>query len=108
MELDIKCMDCNKQTRNYEIGRLFYVLEKPKIRALVEKQIICPKCRKDISNEKFMIKESQLMWSLITANICKQIDDVPSHLEGVTRIDERGYDIMKEKCKSIPNLVEKF
>ena len=108
MEIDIKCMECNRQTRNFELGKLFYVLEKPTIRTLIENQNTCPKCKHDLSNKRFMIKESDLMLSLLTTGICQKINDMPPHLEGTFRIDEKEYNSIKGKCKSVPNLVEKF
>ena len=44
MEIDIKCLECGKGTRNFQLGNLFYCLKRPTETAVIKEVIFCPKC----------------------------------------------------------------
>ncbi len=109
MEIDIKCTECGKMTRNFELGKLFYIPNHVKESVVILDAVICPKCKKDISNEKFLVKESYFFMRLITANVCLSMGETPDHLRVALPVFNQGeYAILKEKCKSRPTFVMKF
>ena len=108
MQTDVKCMECGKGTRNFELGEIFYLPDKASETIIVKDAIVCPKCGNDISNEKCMVKANELLMRFITANLCISSGDVPKHLKGAYQLKERDYELIKNKCKAKPKLVEKF
>jgi hypothetical protein len=109
MEIDIKCLECGKGTRNFELGRAYYLIDNPSETFIVENNIICPKCKKDISNEKCLVKTNELMMKLVVANLCLSDGKVPKHLSKTMFLNNKeDYEIFKGKGKAKPKLVEKF
>ena len=109
MKADIKCLECGKMTRHVEPGRLFYTTAKPSERVIIENAVICPKCKKDLSGERFLLKKNYFMISLLAANVCLSIGEkVPEHLAGAFPVTQHDYDLLKLRCKSRPQLVGKF
>ncbi len=109
MEIDIKCAECGKMTRNFELGKLFYIHDRIKESVIIQDSLICPKCKKDISNEKCLIKENYFFMRLVAANVCLSIGEMPDHLRDALPIfREEEYAIIKEQCKSRPTFVMKF
>jgi len=51
MEIEIKCLECGKRTRRFEISPAVYTM-KGDMGILLRDNISCPKCKKDISNDK--------------------------------------------------------
>lgn len=108
MEADIKCSECGKITRKFELGEIFYLPENASESLIVKDKIICPKCGKDISDRKCMAKQNDLLMRLVAANIIISLSDVPEHLKGAYHLLKKDYDLIKNKCISKLNLVEKF
>ena len=100
MEINIKCSECGKGTRNFELSEIFYLPEHPAETIIIKDDVFCPKCRKNISNEKCTVKLNDMLIKLITANICLSSGDVPQHLQGAFPMKKRDYDAMKNICKS--------
>lgn len=108
MEADIKCSECGKITRNFELGEMFYLPEKASESLIVKNKITCPKCGKDISKNKCMVKQNDMLMRFVTANICTRLDDVPDHLKGAYPLLKKDYDLVKDKCASRLKLVQKL
>ncbi len=108
MEIDIKCLECGKGTRKFGLGDMFYLLENASETLIVKNDIICPKCKKNISDEKCLVKTNELLVKLATANICLSVGDVPSHLQGAYPVRKKDYDLIKNKCKARLKLVDRF
>jgi len=104
MQIDIKCAECGKMTRHFELGKVCYSVENPSGTFRVVDEIICPKCKKDISNEKCLIKSHELVLKILVANIGIAIgENQPEHLRGVIR-DDAG----TINAKSKPLVVGRF
>jgi len=99
-------------TRHFELGRVFYEIAKTTKPVLVEKKIICPKCKKDISEGKCMAKSNYFMMSIIAANIFqeprKKHGGLPHHLQGSVRIRNQDLKMFEQFCKARLKLVDKF
>ena len=108
MEIDIKCLECGKGTRNFQLGNLFYCLKRPTETAVIKEVIFCPKCKKDISNKKCLIKENDFLGKLLAISIISSIEKLPSHLKYTFCINEEDHKKIKENCKTSPNFVRKF
>lgn len=108
MQIDIKCLECGKGTRGFELGEMFYLPEKPSETLTVKNAITCPKCKKDISDEKCMVKINELLMRIVTANICLSAGDVPPHLQGAYPLRTRDYDLVKDNCQTRLKLADRF
>lgn len=108
MESDIKCLDCGKITKKVELGEIICDIDKPSETMLVKDVIICPKCNKDISNEKCALNTNDTLMKLIAANISILIGNVPKHLRRAYPIRKKEYEKAKIFFKSKPKLVNKF
>jgi len=109
MEIDIKCSECGKMTKNFDIEGVYYLVENPSSTFIVEDKIICPKCGKDISNKKCLVKGKDLLIKLLVANLCLMEGRIPEHLSKILPLtNKRDYKIFKEKAKAKVKLVEKF
>lgn len=69
-------MECGKRTMNYELGDVFYRLDDKSSTeggndVLVKDPVVCPKCKKDISDGKFEINSSDFFLIMITGGICR-------------------------------------
>ena len=100
MEMDIKCLECGRGTRKFELGDIFYLPENVSETLIVKNGITCPKCKKDISDEKCIVKTNELLMRLATANICLSVGDVPSHLQGAFPVKKKDYDLVKDNCQA--------
>lgn len=109
MEVDIKCMECGRGTRNFELGKIFYDLDDDNSIILAKDKIICPKCRKDISNKKCMVKSHELFMKLFTASICRTTwMPTPKHLKNAIQVKNLETKKNKLQFESVLNLVKKF
>jgi len=108
MESDIKCLECGKITRNFELGETICNIDKPSKTILVKEVIICPKCNKDISNEKCALKTNDTLMRLVAANISISIGSVPKHLKRAYSLETKIYYQHKSLFNSKPKLVDKF
>ena len=105
MEINIKCSECGKGTRKFELGKIFYLHDNPSESLIIKNKIICPKCKKDISDNKCIIKANELLVKIIASNISKSVGKVPSHLRGAYLLMEQDYDRIKNNCLSKLKLV---
>jgi len=104
MKLEIKCLECGKRTRHFEISPAVYTM-KGDMGILLRNSITCPKCKKDISNGKcitpsgmFMISLTALMMAMIGEKEgCFQL---PSHLKGMAIVTKENYDKLKKQSKA--------
>lgn len=105
MQIDIKCAECGKITRNFELGKVCLSVKNPSQTFRIVESIICPKCGKDISEEKCRINKTELVFSIMAAGMdLLREEEQPEHLKGII--------IAKNDCKisakSKPLLVEKL
>ncbi len=111
----IKCMECGKRTMNFELGDVFYKVDEEKptegeIEVLVKDRVVCPKCKKDVSDGRFEISSKDFLLTMITASICRlgklrgQRFETPSHLKGGYSLNVADFEKMKRFCKSKPKL----
>ena len=108
MEANIKCFECEKITRNLELGKLFYLKDNPSKSLIVKDKIICPKCKKDISDNKCIVKSNELLMKFITANLSISSGSVPNYLKGAYPLMEQDYYLIQKKCFSKLRLVKRF
>ena len=108
MEIDIKCLGCGKGTRNFALGDIFYLPENASETLIVKNLIICPKCKKDISDEKCLVKINELLMRLATANICLSVGDMPPHLQGAYPLQKKDYDLAKYNCRARLKMADRF
>ena len=106
MEIDIKCSECGKGTRHFDLGEIFYLPDNASETIIVKDAITCPKCGKDISNKKCMVRANELLMRFVAANLYMSVGDVPKHLKGAYPLGRRDYDLAKGKCLSQLKLVE--
>lgn len=96
----IECYECGKGTRNFELGDLFYCKDID-LGILVKNPIFCPKCNSDISDEKCLVKEHELLMKIVTANLCASSKmKIPKHLKGSNIINENDHEKFSSYCKS--------
>ncbi len=60
METDIKCGECCKGTRHFKLGKIFYSTDNLSETIMGKNRTICPKCKKDISNKKCLVKTHEI------------------------------------------------
>jgi hypothetical protein len=112
----IKCMECGKRTMSYELGDVFYRVDDKSSNegendVLVKNPVVCPKCKKDISDRKFEINSRDFLLAMITAGICRigQLKgheiETPAHLRGGYSLNPADFEKMKPICRSKPKLV---
>ena len=109
-------MECGKRTMNYELGDVFYRVDdksstESENDVLVKDPVVCPKCKKNISDGKFEIKSTDFHLAMITAGICRigrlkgHGFATPAHLRGGHSLNPVDFEKMKQKCRSKPKLV---
>lgn len=113
MELEIKCLECNKITRRFEIGPAVFTPEGDK-EILLRDNIICPKCKNDISEGKCVTSGGMFMISLmaITMEMMAEKEgshfELPPHLRGMAIVSKDNYEALKKQSKASIKLVEKL
>ena len=70
MNIEIKCLECGRRTRNFEIGPAVYAVEYDD-ELLLKNNIFCPKCKKDISYGKCVISAGEFFLSMTALAIGK-------------------------------------
>lgn len=113
MEADIKCLVCGRMTRHFELGELYYNVDKPASAIIVKEQVVCPKCKTDISQRKCAVKENYFLMRLVAATISLTMEAkgefaVPQHLQGAIPLRKKQYQIVASNCKTRLQLVGKF
>jgi hypothetical protein len=109
-------MECGKRTMNYELGDVFYRVDDKSSDeiendVLVKDPVVCPKCKKDISDGKFEIKSTDFLIAMTTASICLigQLKGhkfkTPIHLRGGFSLNPEDFEKMKPICRSKPKFV---
>jgi len=112
MELEIKCLECGKRTRRFEIGPAAYVM-KGDMGILLRDTITCPKCKKDISNDKCVTPKGMFMISLmaLTVGMIGEKEEkfqLPPHLMDLAIVTQENYDTLKKQSKASIKLVNKL
>lgn len=101
---------------SYELGDVFYRVDDKSSNegendVLVKNPVVCPKCKKDISDRKFEINSRDFLLAMITAGICRigQLKgheiETPAHLRGGYSLNPADFEKMKPICRSKPKLV---
>lgn len=113
MEIEIKCLECGKRTRRFEIGPAAYNVESISDEILLKDRIICPKCKKDISDGKCVAQRGEFMISLmaITIGLIANKEDsfeLPNHLRRFAPANNEQYNKLKEQSHARIRLVDKF
>jgi len=104
-------MECGKKTMNFELGDVFYRLDdknstESENDVLVKDPVVCPKCKKDISDGKCEVNSTYFHLALITADICRigqlkgQEIETPPHLRGGYSLIPADFEKMKPVCRS--------
>lgn len=113
MDLEIKCLDCGKRTRHFEIGPAVFTPGDDK-EILLRNNIICPKCKKDISEGKCITPSGMFMISLMAITmemIAEKRGDhfeLPPHLRGMAIVSKENYEALKKQSKASIKLAEKL
>lgn len=115
MRITIKCLECGRKTREFEIGEVFYKPKKPLTSIIVKESVFCPKCKKDLSKEKFTVSKNDILLSFIAVDVCliSQAKSphglkIPEHLQGIRPLTNSQLKKIKPYCKSKPKLVDKL
>ncbi|MEK6984078.1 MAG: hypothetical protein AABX33_05885 [Nanoarchaeota archaeon] len=87
MEIEIKCLECRKRTRQFEIGPAAFRMDGGE-EIILRDNIICPKCKKDISNEKCVSRSGEFLISMmaLTMGMIGEKESnfrIPPHLRGM-------------------------
>ena len=94
------------------MGTVFHSINNPVESVLILEPIFCPKCEKNISGEKCLIKRNEFGFSLAAANILRLTDkksaDIPQHLQNAFCVTQQDFEQLKRICNSKPKLVQKF
>jgi len=113
MELEIKCLECNKRTRRFEMGPAVFTMGGYK-EILLRDPIICPKCKKDIGNGKCITPSGMFMISLMAITMEMMAGkesnyfELPPHLKGMGIVSKENYEVLKKKSKASIMLVDKL
>ena len=112
MELEIKCLECRKRTRRFEIGPAVFTPGGCE-EILLKDAIICPKCKRDISHEKCVTPCGMFMISLMAIAIGMKgkkdgYFNLPSHLRGIVIVTKENYDELKKQSKASIKLANKL
>lgn len=113
MQIDIKCGECGKGTKHFELGKIFYSINDLSGTIIGKNRTICPKCKKDISDNRCLVKKHELYSRLVAANLCLAMKaedgtSVPKHLKGAFALRKRDYELIKSECKTMFKLVDGF
>mgnify|MGYP001567293620 CR=1 FL=1 len=112
MELEIKCLECGKRTRRFEIGPAVFTADGCK-EILLRDPIICPKCKHDISNGKCITPSGMFMITLMAIIIgMKEKKDggfeIHPHLKGLAIVTKENYEMLKKQSKASIKLAAKL
>lgn len=98
MRIGIKCAECGKITRKYDIGGVIYCVGNPSSEIVITNKITCPKYKKDISEGKCIVKRFDFMMRCITANMCLMAKSkVPEHLQMSMPANKEDFEIYKKQ-----------
>ncbi|MBU0980574.1 MAG: hypothetical protein KJ709_07230 [Nanoarchaeota archaeon] len=101
MQTDIKCAECGKVTRRFQLGNVYYNTQKTSSPIIVKDSITCPKCKADISQGKCMVRMSNVYMSFIAINILAADNEpIPPHLQGAIPLRRQEYQQIAKTCKA--------
>ena len=111
MQIEIKCLECDKRTRHFEIGPAVFTAEGDS-EILLRDTIICPKCKKDIS-QKCITPSGRFMLSLmaLTMGMIGEKEgnfSIPPHLRGLAIVTKENYEQLKRQSKASIKLANKL
>ncbi len=113
MELEIKCLDCGKRTRRFEIGPAVFAPNNNQ-KILLRDNIICPKCKHDISDGKCITPSGMFMISLMIITMWQVAEkegdrfELPPHLRGIAIVSKENYEVLKKQSKAFIMLANKL
>ena len=112
MNIEIKCLECGRRTRNFEIGPAVYAVEYDD-ELLLKNNIFCPKCKKDISYGKCVISAGEFFLSMTALTIVKianteNYTEIPEHLQNILIITKENFDYFRDKGKAKIIIVKNF
>lgn len=112
MKLEIKCLECSKRTKRFEIGPAAFASDGVR-EILLKDNLICPKCKRDISEGKCITHGGIFMISLMAITMSRigekeGSSHVPEHLRGMAIVTKENYDRLKVQSKASIKLVEKL
>ena len=112
MELEIKCLECDRRTRRFEIGPAAFT-PNGDMGILLKDNIICPKCKKDISEGKCVTPSGTFIISLmaLTMGMIGEKEgnlQIPPHLRGMAIVTKENYDALKKQSKASIKLADKL
>ena len=107
MQATILCLECNKQTVHFELGTIIYMPGAPVESLLVKKLVVCPKCKQDISNQRFAVGEVEFLMCMVTANMLMGMGEPqPPHLKGIIIAKPVAYNQLKAEFHARPRFVK--
>ena len=74
MEVEIKCLECKKRTRRFEMGPAAFALGGHD-EIVLRDRIICPKCKRDISDGKCITPSGSFTISLLALTVVMAEED---------------------------------
>src|SRR3989338_5136497 len=112
MEIEIKCLECGKRTRRFEMGPAAFTADGGK-EIISKDKIICPKCKKDISNGSCITPSGMFMISLLGLTMGmigekKGAFKIPPHLRGMAIVTKENFEVLKAQSKASIKLAEKL
>ena len=112
MEIEIKCLECGKRTRRFEIGPAAFTADGGK-EIILKGTIFCPKCKKDISNGSCITPSGMFMSSLLglTMGMIGEKEGtfkIPPHLRGIAIVTKENFEALKTQSKASIKLAEKL
>ena len=112
MEIEIKCLECGKRTRNFEMGPAAFTMDGGE-EVTLRDNIICPKCKKDISNGKCVAQNGRFILSMMAFTIGMIGEKegsfkIPPHLRGMAIVSKENFNKLKMESKGTIKLVTTF
>ena len=112
MDLEIKCLECGRRTKHFEIGPAVFTVDGSKEILLID-QIICPKCKKDISNGKCVTPSGMFLITLMAIIIGMKGEkdgsfEIPPHLKGLAIVTKENYEMLIKQSKASIKLANKL
>ncbi len=109
MIIDIKCLKCGKGTRDYDLGTVFVFNSDTEDCILVKNPVICPKCKRDVSDRKFAVKRHEFWPMVFAASLPIPFKSLLTpHLAGLKALDAHKYEGFNRSCKARPKVVRSF
>ena len=112
MEIEIKCLECGKRTRRFETGPAAFTADGGE-EIILRDTIICPKCKKDISNGSCITPSGMFVISLmgLTMGMIGEKEGtlkIPPHLRGMAIVTKENFEVLKVQSKASIKLAKKL